>query len=141
MGIKEVEEIDEFGNVRKVLKEVEEEDRYYSKPAKRTVIKEVEEIDEFGNVRKVLKEVEEDGIKKAPKSRNLKEKIIIDKHGNKKKVLLDDEGNVVDEDDVEYEDEDYIDENGNRRTRKVAKIKKDAMKRMQEREDEDEDLY
>merc|ERR1712096_427311 len=113
------EYIDEFGNrrTRKVAKikkdamkrmqekEKADEDLYYSQPAKRTVIKEVEEIDEFGNVRKVLKEVEEEGIKKAPKSRNLKEKIIIDKHSNKKKVLIDDQGNVVDEDDVVYEDE------------------------------------
>merc|ERR1712096_271276 len=103
--------------------------------------KEVEEIDEFGNIRKVLKEVEEEGIKKAPKSRKLQEKIIIDKYGNKKKVLIDDQGNVVDEDDVVYEDEEYIDEHGNVRTRKVAKIKKDAMKRMQEKEKDDEDLY
>merc|ERR1712202_114318 len=103
-------------------------------PAKRTVVKEVEEVDEFGNVRKVLKEVEEEGIKKAPKSRDLKEKIIVDKYGNKKKVLIDDQGNVVDEDDVVYEDEEYIDELGNIRTRKVAKIKKDAIKRMHEKE-------
>merc|ERR1712058_107620 len=112
-----------------------------SKPATRKVLREVEEIDEFGNVRKVLREVEEEGIKKAPKTRNLKEKIIVDKYGNKKKVLVDDEGNVVDEDDVVYEDEEYIDEFGNVRTRKVAKIKKDAMKRMQEKEKEDEERY
>merc|ERR1712169_128323 len=107
----------------------------------RTVIREVEEIDEFGNVRKVLKEVEEEGIKKAPKTRDLKETFIIDKDGNKAKVLIDDQGNVVDEKDVVYEDEQYIDEFGNVRTRKVAKIKKDAMKRMQEKEKEDEERY
>merc|ERR1712169_90170 len=99
------------------------------------VIYEDEEyIDEFGNVRKVLREVEEEGIKKAPKTRNLTEKTIIDKYGNKKKVLVDDEGNVVDE------DEEYIDEFGNKRTRKVAKIKKDAMKRMQDKEEEEEGI-
>merc|ERR1711964_307022 len=111
-----------------------------SKP-KRKVLKEVEEIDEFGNVRKVLREVEEEGIKKAPKTRELKERIITDKYGRKKKVLVDDEGNVVDEDDVVYEDEEYIDEFGNVRTRRVAKIKKDAMKRMQEKEKEDEERF
>merc|ERR1712169_129857 len=106
------------------------------------VIYEDEEyIDEFGNVRKVLKEVEEEGIKKAPKTRNLQEKTIIDKYGNKKKVLVDDQGNVVDEKDIVYEDEEYIDEFGNIRTRKVAKIKKDAMKRLQEKEKEDEERY
>merc|ERR1711900_157220 len=87
--------IDEFGNVRtrKVAKikkdamkrmqekEKEDEERYESasKP-KRKVLREVEEIDEFGNVRKVLREVEEEGIKKAPKTRDLKEKIITDKY-------------------------------------------------------------
>merc|ERR1712065_2921 len=120
MGYEDEEYIDEYGN-------------------KRT--RKVEEIDEFGNVRKVLREVEEEGIKKAPKTRNLQERIITDKYGNKKKVLVDDEGNVVDEDDVVYEDEEYVDEFGNVRTRKVAKIKKDAMKRMQEKEKEDEERY
>jgi len=86
-------------------KEAEDEERYATQKPKRKVVREVEEIDQFGNVRKVLKEVEEEGIKKAPKTRNLQEKIIIDKHGNKKKVLLDDQGNVIDEDDVVYEDE------------------------------------
>merc|ERR1711958_11309 len=105
------------------------------------VYEDEEYIDEFGNVRKVLKEVEEEGIKKAPKTRNLKEKIIVDKYGNKKKVLVDDEGNIVDDDDIEYEDEEYIDEYGNKRTRKVAKIKKSAMKKMQEKEKEDQERF
>merc|ERR1712000_801489 len=106
--------IDEHGNIitKKVAKikkdamkrmqekEKEDEERYESasKP-KRTVLREVEEIDEFGNVRKVLKEVEEEGVKKAPKSRALQEKIIVGKDGNKVKVLVDDQGNIVDEDD------------------------------------------
>merc|ERR1712098_150828 len=111
------------------------------KSATRKVLKEVEEIDEYGNVTKVLREVEEEGIKKAPKTRDLKERVIIDKYGNKKKVLVDDEGNIVDEDDIVYEDEEYFDEFGNRRTRKVAKIKKDAIKRMQEKEKEDEERF
>merc|ERR1712000_656337 len=98
------EYIDEFGNkrTRKVAKiknaamkrmqekEKDDQDRFYSKPATRKVLKEVEEIDEYGNVRKVLKEVEEEGIKRAPKTRDLKERIITDKYGNKKKVLVDD---------------------------------------------------
>merc|ERR1712000_3605 len=136
------EYIDEHGNkrTRKVAKikkdamkrmqekEKEDEERYGSQKPKRTVIREVEEIDELG-------------IKKAPKTRELKETFIIDKDGNKVKVLIDDQGNVVDEKDVVYEDEQYIDEFGNVRTRKVAKIKKDAMKRMQEKEKEDEERY
>merc|ERR1711964_165794 len=118
-----------------------DEERYGHQKPKRTVLREVEEIDEFGNVRKVLKEVEEEGVKKAPKTRDLKQKVITDKYGNKRTVLLDDEGNIVDEDDVEYEDEVYVDEYGNQRIRKVAKIKKDAMKRMQEKEKEDIERY
>jgi len=114
-------------------KEAEDEERYATQKPKRKVVREVEEIDQFGNVRKVLKEVEEEGIKKAPKTRNLQEKIIIDKHGNKKKVLLDDQGNIVDEDDIVYEDEEYIDEYGNVRVKKVAKIKKNAIKIMQKK--------
>merc|ERR1711964_205916 len=123
------------------MKEKEKEQCMFNQKPTKRIVKEVEEIDEFGNVRKVLKEVEEEGVKKAPKSRALQERIITDKYGNKRKVLVDDQGNVVDEDDIEYEDEEYIDEFGNRRTRKVAKIKKDAMKRMQEKEKEDEERF
>merc|ERR1712000_797825 len=92
------------------------------KPTKR-IVKEVEEIDEFGNVRKVLKEVEEEGVIKVPQTRNLKEKTIIDKDGNITKVLLDDDGNIVNEEDIVYEEEEYIDENGNKTIKKVLKIK------------------
>merc|ERR1711964_752926 len=107
MGVKtrKVAKINKEAFKKMQEKEKEDADRYYSKPPKRTVMKEVEEVDDFGNVRKVMREVEEDGIKKAPKNRNLKEKIIIDKNGNKKKVFVDEEGNIVDQDDVTYEDE------------------------------------
>jgi hypothetical protein len=80
--------------------EADDKEGYYSHPPKRKVVKEVEERDEFGNIRKVFREVEEEGIKKAPKCRNLQERIIVDKYGNKCKVLIDDQGNVVDEDDI-----------------------------------------
>jgi len=95
-------------------------------------VKEVVEYDEFGNKRVVLKEVEEEGPKKAPKTKNLTEKTIIDEFGNKKTVFVDDEGNIVDAKDVEYVTEKYIDENGNVKYRKVAKIKDEAFKQMQE---------
>merc|ERR1712169_164480 len=131
MGTRKVAKIKEDVMKKMQEKEKEDQERFYSKPATRKVLKEVEEIDEFGNVRKLLKEVEEEGIKRAPKTRALQEKIIIDKDGNKVKVLVDDQGNVVDAKDVVYEDEEYIDEFGNVKTRKVAKIKKDAMERMQ----------
>merc|ERR1712169_158755 len=126
MGTRKVAKIKEDVMKKMQEKEKEDQERFYSKPATRKVLKEVEEIDEFGNVRKVLKEVEEEGI-------------ITDKYGNKKKVLVDDEGNIVDDDDVVYEDEEYVDEYGNVKTRKVAKIKKDAMKRMKEKQQEDEE--
>jgi len=82
-------------------------------PKKKTVLKKVVEYDEFGNARIVLKEVEEDGPKKAPKTKNLTEKTIIDEFGNKKTVFVDDEGNIVDTKDIEFITEQYIDENGN----------------------------
>merc|ERR1712000_611852 len=126
------EYIDELGNVRtrKVAK--------IKKDAmKRMQEKEKEDKERYEAASKpkrmVVKEVEEEGIKKAPKTRDLQEKYIIDKDGNRVKVLIDDQGND--------EDEEYIDEFGNLRTRKVAKIKKDAMKRMQEKEKEDEERY
>jgi len=51
---------------------------------KRMVVKEVEEIDQYGNRRIIKKLVEEDGLKKAPKTRNLQRKLItrIDSDGN-----------------------------------------------------------
>merc|ERR1712000_209770 len=71
-------------------------------PRKKKVLKEVVEYDEFGNKRVVLKEVEEAGPKKAPKTKDLKQKAIIDEFGNEKTVFIDDEGNVVDQKDVEF---------------------------------------
>jgi len=49
-----------------------------------------------------LKEVEETGPKKAPKTKDLKQKTIIDEFGNEKTVFIDDEGNIVDAKDVEF---------------------------------------
>jgi len=85
------------------MQEQEKDDieRQYSKKPKRKVVKEVEEIDSHGNIRKVMREVEEEGIARAPKTRDLKQKVVIDKDGHKKTVLVDDEGNIVDEDDIE----------------------------------------
>jgi len=103
-------------------------------------VKEVVEYDEFGNKRIVLKEVEEEGPKKAPKTKNLTEKTIIDEFGNKKTVFVDDEGNIVDAKDIEYVTEKYVDEFGNVRERKVAKIKDEAFKQMQEEARKDAEL-
>merc|ERR1712000_224741 len=116
-------------------------DQFQDKQLKRMVVKEVEEIDEFGDIRKVLKEIEKDGIKKAPETRNLKEENIIDKFDNIKNVLIDDEGNIVDKDDIVYEKEKYIDENGNEETRNVPKIKEESLLKMKEKEQNDKDQF
>jgi len=123
----------------KKMQEQEKEDLegFASYKPTRKVLKEVEEIDEFGNVRKVMREVEEEGVRHAPKTRTLQEKVIIDKDGRKITVLVDDQGNIIDQEDVVYEDEVYIDEYGKKQVRKVAKIKQEAMKKMQEQEKED----
>merc|ERR1712000_558750 len=131
MGYEEEEYIDENGNkaIKKVPKintksfnnmKEKEKCMMKQKSIKRTV-KEVEEVDEFGNVRKILKEIEEEGITKAPETRNLKEKAIIDKDGNITKVLLDDEGNIINEGNIVYEEEECTDENGNKAIKKVPK--------------------
>merc|ERR1711964_294649 len=96
---------------------------------------------QFGNAKIILKEVEEDGPIKAPKTKNLTEKTIIDEFGNKKTVFVDDEGNIVDAKDIEYLTEKYVDEFGNVRERKVAKIKDEAFKQMQEEAKKDAELY
>merc|ERR1712096_71856 len=96
--------VDDQGNVVDQDDVVYEDEVYideYGQRQVRKVSKEVEEIDEFGNVRKVMREVEEEGVRHAPKTRTLQEKIIIDKDGHKKTVLVDDLGNIVDEEDVE----------------------------------------
>merc|ERR1711964_389375 len=118
------------------MKEKEKEQCMFNQKPTKRIVKEVEEIDEFGNVRKVLKEVEEEGIIKAPETRNLKEKTIMDKNSNITKVLLDDEGNIVNEEDIVYEEEEYIDENGNKAIIKVPKINTKAFNNMKEKEKE-----
>merc|ERR1712098_641133 len=96
----------------------------------------VVEIDEFGNKKIVQKLVEEDGPKLAPKSNNVKSTIIttIGLNGEeiKKSVLIDDQGNIIDEKDIEYVSEKYIDEFGINQTRNVPKIKEESLKRMKE---------
>merc|ERR1712000_580111 len=103
------------------MKEKEKEECMLNEKHIKRIAKEIEEVDEFGNVRKILKEVEEQGVTKAPETRNLKEKTIIDKDGNMTKVLLDDEGNIINEENIVYEEEEYTDENGHEAIKKVPK--------------------
>merc|ERR1712000_633641 len=72
--------------------------------------------------------------KHAPKSKKLKDSTItvIDSDGNeiKKSVLIDDKGNIIDERDVDYIEESYIDEFGNKATKQIAKIKDESFNNM-----------
>merc|ERR1712000_571912 len=112
-------------------------EQFHDKTPKRMVVKEIEEIDKLGNVKKLLKEIEKDGIKKAPETNNLKEETILDKFNNIKNVLVDDEGNIVDKDDIIYEEETYTDEKGNDKIKNVPKIKELSLLNMQEKEKND----
>merc|ERR1712000_452006 len=113
---------------------MEEQKRYSGIPS-HNVLKDVIEIDEFGNKKIVQKLVDEDGPKQAPNSRNLKASTItvIDANGNEvqKSVFIDEQGNVINENDIDYIEESYIDEFGNKITRKVPKIKDESFNRMQ----------
>ena len=87
----------------KKMKEQEQRDieKMNSERSTRTVLKEFEEIDTNGNIRIVMKEVtEEVSVRKAPASRNLTQKVITDKYGNKKTVLVDENNNIVNQEDV-----------------------------------------
>merc|ERR1712000_644390 len=116
-------------------------EQFHDKSPKRMVVKEIEEIDKLGNVKKLLKEIEKDGIKKAPETNNLKEETILDKFNNMKNVLIDDEGNIVDKDDIIYEEETYTDEHGNDKIKNVPKIKELSLLKMQEKEKNDEEQF
>merc|ERR1711964_60809 len=90
----------------KKMKEQEQRDieKMHSEKCTRTVLKEFDEIDTNGNIRKVMKEVtEEVSVRKSPTSRNLTQKVITDKYGNKKTVLVDENNNNINQEDVEYE--------------------------------------
>merc|ERR1711964_730243 len=142
--------IDEFGisqtkRIPKIkkesLKRIKEEaliieKEHYSKSNKHKVLKDVVEIDEFGNKKIVQKLVDEDGLKSVPKSDNVKSCIIttIGPNGEeiKKSVFIDDQGNIIDESDIEYISEKYIDEFGISQTKTIPKIKKESLKRIKE---------
>jgi len=50
----------------------------------------------------------------------------------KKSVFIDDQGNIIDESDIEYVSEKYIDEFGISQTKRIPKIKKESLKRIKE---------
>merc|ERR1712098_737386 len=139
--MRNVPKIKEEALLKMQEKEQDDKEQFHDKPPKRMVVKEVEEIDKFGDVQKVLKEIEKDGVKKAPETNNLKEETILDKFDNKKNVLVDDEGNIVDKDDIVYEEEKYTDENGNDKIRNVPKIKEESLLKMQENEQDDKEQF
>merc|ERR1712000_562514 len=155
---KEESYMDEFGNKRtrkvptikddsfsRMQKEATEEQKRYSTIPSNKVMKEVVEIDEFGNKKIIQKLVDSDGPKQAPESKNLRASTItvIDSNGNeiKKSIFIDDQGNIIDESDIDYKEESYIDELGNKRTRKVPTIKDDSFNRMQKEAADEQKRY
>merc|ERR1712169_54777 len=155
---KEESYIDEFGNKRtrkvptikddsfsRMQKEATEEQKRYSTIPSNKVMKEVVEIDEFGNKKIIQKLVDSDGPKQAPESKNLRANTItvIDSNGNEiqKSIFIDDQGNIIDESDIDYKEESYIDEYGNKRKRRVPTIKGDSFDRMQKEAAEEQKRY
>jgi len=82
-----------------------EKQKEFSNLTNNKILKDVDEFDEFGNKTTIQKLVDNVGLKQAPKSNNLKYHNIMqtDSNGNKiqKSVLVDDQGNIVDENDVD----------------------------------------
>lgn len=78
-----------------------------------------------------------DDTKKPPKSRNIHYERIQEVGPNgeiiTRNVMVDDEGNILNESDVEYEIEEIIDENGNRILKKRPVIKTDKFLKMREK--------
>merc|ERR1712000_655673 len=99
------------------------------------VLKDVIVYDEHGNKKIVEKLVDEAGHKKAPNSNDLKSTMVTvtDSEGNKiqKSVFIYDEGNAIDESDIEYVTETYTDEYGLKQQKQVPKIKDESLKRME----------
>merc|ERR1712169_164606 len=58
---------------------------------------------------------------------------VTDSDGNEiqKSVFIDDQGNVIDESDIDYITESYVDEHGFKQQKQVPKIKDESLKRMQ----------
>merc|ERR1712169_104319 len=129
----------------RIQKEAAEEQKRYSTIPSNKVMNEVVEIDEFGNKKIIQKLVDSDGPKQAPESKNLRASkiFIIDSNGNEiqKSIFIDDQGNIIDESDIDYKEESYIDEYGNKRTRKVPTIKDDSFSRMQKEATEEQKRY
>merc|ERR1712169_143365 len=68
---------------------------------------------------------------------------VIDSNGNEvqKSVFVDDQGNIVDESDIDYIEESYIDEFGTKVTKKIAKIKDESFNNMLREELEGQKRY
>merc|ERR1712000_778334 len=99
------------------------------------VLKDVIVYDEHGNKKIVEKLVDEVGPKKAPNSNDLKSTMVTvtDSEGNEiqKHLFTDDQGNVINESDIEYVTEAYTDEHGLKQQKQVPKIKDESLKRME----------
>merc|ERR1712000_364650 len=99
----------------------------------------------FGNKKIIQKLVDEDGPTRAPNSKNLRRSTItvIDSDGNEvqKSIFIDDQSNIVNEDDIDYIEESYIDELGDTKTRKSPKIKDESFNRMKKDAIEEQKRY
>merc|ERR1711964_293280 len=90
----------------------------------------------------VQKLVDETGPIQSPETNNLKtQKIkVIDSNGEEieKEVLIDDKGNIIDESDINYIDETFVDEFGITQHRNIPKIKDDVFNKMKEKAEIDQ---
>merc|ERR1711900_32348 len=84
------------------------------------VLMDVVEIDELGNKKIVQKFVDSNG-----------EEI-------EKEVFIDDKGNIIDESDINYIDESFVDEFGITQHKKVPKIKDDSFNKMKQKAEIDQ---
>merc|ERR1711964_963213 len=95
-----------------------------------------------GNKEIIQKLVDETGPKQSPETNNLKtQKIkVIDSNGEEieKEIFVDDKGNIIEEGDINYIDEPFVDEFGITQYRKVPKIKDDSFNKMKEKAEIDQ---
>merc|ERR1712000_98621 len=129
----------------RMKKDAMEEQKRYSTIPEHKVLKEIVEIDEFGNKKIIQKLVDGDGPTYAPNSKNLRRSTItvIDFDGNEvqKSIFIDDQSNIVNKDDIDYIEESYIDELGDKKTRKSPKIKDESFNRMKKDAIEEQTRY
>jgi hypothetical protein len=98
------------------------------------VLTEEIEIDQIGNEKIIHKIIEKDEPREIPSSNKLNQVTIVNSESieemNKHSVYLDENSNIINENDVETKDEEYIDENGIKKQRRISVIKEDAFEKI-----------